>query len=1255
MAYGSYNAGNPANSGGWPQGSLDRDAVKFALQDRAEDLFQEAWGQPARAGGKEWRARDSSARSMVMQGPERGWWFDFEAGIGGDIFDFYAVEFCGLSRANDDFPRVLREAAAHCGLADGPGPDLDAMRARKAAQEAQAALQDAADTKRKAALVQALQARSEPLTGSPAAAYLASRGIHTLPKGWSYLPPVHGLGLPSPHRPALVAWAVDAAGQVTGGQRVLILEDGRKAPEDPRKVGFGSIGGSPARIPAQVEGGPLCIAEGPETAAAIAQATGFEVWAVFGVGGFETAPAPLDRQVILCPDQDAPGSPAAKAFDAACDAQARRGVDLWTARAPEPKGSKRDLADTLQDSGREAVGKALAKAVKFTPRDGKGRFTGKGAFSIDTPAPMPDFLDAGTAREMMGAKIAEFLETAAQWQEGNVAWAKYCKAADAFEKGKRKNKPKLPPADMLEGFDPLPPVLAIAASPGAGKSTVARAALAQFNLSRFGGDVVFYLPTLKLAEEAARDAGGHVTRGRTQADPMSGQPMCERFELAEAVGKAGLNVHSTLCERKLDDDTTALCPHFHRCRYLRQWAELPPEPVLRFEAHAYLSLNGDGSGREVGLRVIDESVWRQFAAVKDLPVDKWVRARQPVIRKRAKGKAMFEATETAADATAAAQAVLNAMQRGQSPLSVSDTAEDFREFAQTECGPNVLNSPPSATDDRLLAELADIAAGDAGARLRARVWQILADCKERGLEVTERLRYIQDVPCPGKGAPRDVLRATWLSDLPRDKPVLLLDADISPGILQRIYPDAERVEFSLRPNAEVLQLTDKTFSKAATLDRDGKDNRGNRRELVDLVRAEVYRDRLQGARGVLAIATKALVQVMFEEAGHKVSKMSDAEARAYMMATKLHGARWLWFGPSSLGLNTWQDFGTAVVIGREELPLDVLEDQARAVWGDTGAPLQMVQPNEQGLRIPPRVLLPVTMADGSGYAIEGAAHPEPRTRELQEQGREYGARQAFERLRLANATERKRVVLASAVPIPGLPVDQLVTWQELAPDRLDKAIAEAAQRGAVLRVSAAGLAQDAPETFPTVDAARDWLKREGTARVNGGMPLIRYTISGAPPLNPVRVRLKLPGQRGPIPTPALVILPGNPRELAEAQFGPLAMFEVVEPPELSLNAVKECPASLKAGKETEFSDTVKSRPPDPEPVLRPGRRLVLIPEPEQIDSPLMAGQLGLDPPEHMPTSFWRVIAGQPFLTWTKQRGRQLAALLDAQPAQPAFA
>ena len=94
----------------------------------------------------------------------------------------------------------------------------------------------------------------------------------------------------------------------------------------------------------------------------------------------------------------------------------------------------------------------------------------------------------------------------------------------------------------------------------------------------------------------------------------------------------------------------------------------------------------------------------------------------------------------------------------------------------------------------------------------------------------------------------------------------------------------------------------------------------------------------------------------------------------------------------------------------------------------------------------------------------------------------------------------------------------------------------------------------APATFPSEGAAKDWLRNGGKTRVNGGEPLIIGNITGSPPLNPVRVRLRLQGQRGPRPTPALVVLPGSDcldsfstaRAMAEAQLGPLSEFELVD-------------------------------------------------------------------------------------------------------------
>lgn len=1151
MEFGDFNAGEPpANNGSRPE--LNRDAVRYALQEKAEELFRLAWGEPEKASTKNWRPKTNrkekvSARSMAMRGRKRGQWFDHKAGIGGDLFDLVAVELCGLGSAQEDFPRVLQEAARFCGMAEGQSIDLEALTARKAAQRAEEARQEAADTKRKAALVKAIQARSEPLTGSPAATYLKARGIDALPEGWTYLPPVPGLGVPHPEKPALVAWAIDTDGTVTGGQRILINEDGGKAGLDPRKFSFGSISGSPARIAAKAEGGPLCIAEGPETAAAIAQATGFEVWAVFGAGQFATAPAPLDRQVILCPDRDAPGSQAAEAFNRACDELRGQGVNLWIARAPEPENSKRDLADTLQERGAEAVRAAIADAKPYA-RDSKGRFTGSGALPAE-PLPMPDFLSPEEAKERIRAEVRQFLEKAAQWQAAKVILDEHTAAVERFEKGQHKTEPTMPDGAIIEIAMRPAPVLAIAASPGAGKSSFTREVLAEFDLSAFGGgDVVFTAPTLKLAEEAAQhaqelQAGWHVTRGRSAPQPGTHLPMCKRSKEAERVAKAGMRVKPTLCERK-EGGELILCPHHATCPYVQQWRPLRERPELRFEASAYLTLEGDGSGRKTGLQIVDESIWRLFTRKADLTFDGWLRPRK--VTPQAKGKAAptpaerHQADALAADMQKGAADVLRALQAGQSLAELGYTAEDFRAYAGAERGPDVLAVHPNASDEKIRAALDEREAGDLDAGKRAQVWAILAECLEKGLTDTQRLRVVRDVPAPRSGDKRDVLRVTWFVEPPRDVPTLLLDADATPDIVDRMFPRAELVQVDLRPNAEVVQVSDKTLSNTALK------NPALRQEAVDLVRAEALADRLQDARGVLAIATKKAVRQFFEDAGHAFGDMTDAEVSRFMLDTELHGARWLWFGPTALGLNDWKEFGTAIVFGREELPVDALEDLLRAMQGDTEAKLHLVPKDAKGNKRLPREAVPYLMADGSGAAAKVTVHPDPMGRALQIQTRELATRQTFERLRLATAKERKRVVLACSVPIPGLPVDKLVSWDEIKPSRFEAAQAEAAQCGGVLRLSAAGLAADAPKTFPTIDTAKAWLKREGKEAVNGVAPLIRYNISGMTPLTPRRVSLRLQDQRGPKPTPALVVLPGDARAMAEAQLGPLSMFEETE-------------------------------------------------------------------------------------------------------------
>ncbi len=83
---------------------------------------------------------------------------------------------------------------------------------------------------------------------------------------------------------------------------------------------------------------------------------------MFGVSGWKRAPLPMDREVILAPDRDAPTSPAGRAFAHALAHHPGRGCRLRIPEAPEPEGSRRDFNDTLMTQGPFAVLGAVAAA-----------------------------------------------------------------------------------------------------------------------------------------------------------------------------------------------------------------------------------------------------------------------------------------------------------------------------------------------------------------------------------------------------------------------------------------------------------------------------------------------------------------------------------------------------------------------------------------------------------------------------------------------------------------------------------------------------------------------------------------------------------------------------------------------------------------------------------------------------------------------------------------------------------------------------
>lgn len=772
------------------------------------------------------------------------------------------------------------------------------------------------------------------------------------------------------------------------------------------------------------------------------------------------------------------------------------------------------------DGIRQAKNGLKAGTLKPLARQANGRFTGQGAVRLDdAEQDGPDFKEVDAARKEIRTKLDAFIQQALDY------------------------------TDFHDPDEPAPtiPIMALAATPGAGKTGAALASLGAADISTLSGDVVFYSPTLALSEQAAADfeeitgKTAHVTRGRSAKIPGTDTPMCARSELAEKVGQLGLNVRATLCESKDSLGLLHRCPHFHGCAHVEQWAELPKTPVVRFESTAYFEIGFDGSGRETGMRVVDETIWQRSTRIIDISPENWTAARN------------CDDPFLAADAQQAAIGVLSALQAGESPLIEGYTSATFLEYRDAEITPiNMGRCAPDSPDQDFHDRLATDAGLNKGGKANAALWAVLADCADGVILHPERIRLIETKD----GATR--IRLTYFSPPPSARPTLLLDADITAPILERLYPGADLVRVDLKPNAHVVQLTDRTFSNAKLQKAEV------RRELVRLVRAEVLRDTAK--RGVLCVATRQAVKAFFEDAGHDFTGEAPSAVSAFMLDTELHGARWLWFGPASLGRNDWQDFGTVLVMGREDIGVDALEDKARAFFGDTGEPLAFIQPDEKGQRFMAPAILPLAMENGETWGIHGRAHPDTRIRALQMQTRELAMRQAIERLRLVNAAERKRVVICSTVPVPGLPVSELVCWGEVAPTRLQAAMAEAAQKGRVLRLSASGLCSDAPNEFPTVNAAKFWLDREGKAAIED----LRYhtgnnTILPVRYLNFVTLRQDTKGARAT----RAIVFGSDAHAIAERTLGPLSMFEVepqpfpenltVVPEFLTVAAPKPCP------------------------------------------------------------------------------------------------
>jgi len=201
----------------------------------------------------------------------------------------------------------------------------------------------AEETAERRRIVRAFWCRCDYAPGTPAAAYLARRGLPWLAgnEALRFRPdcPHPGGGA----LPALVALVHDGQGNIAGLHRTFLTLDGRKAAIDPAKASFGPIAGGAIRLhPAAAA---LVVGEGLESSAAAGLLLGLPTWAAIAAGNLAHSMVlpPGVRRVVVAADNDWSGT----GQDAAAKAVRRWRAEGRTAEVATPDAPGQDFNDVL--------------------------------------------------------------------------------------------------------------------------------------------------------------------------------------------------------------------------------------------------------------------------------------------------------------------------------------------------------------------------------------------------------------------------------------------------------------------------------------------------------------------------------------------------------------------------------------------------------------------------------------------------------------------------------------------------------------------------------------------------------------------------------------------------------------------------------------------------------------------------------------------------------------------------------------------
>ncbi|MBT7307086.1 MAG: hypothetical protein HN842_02660 [Gammaproteobacteria bacterium] len=556
------------------------------------------------------------------------------------------------------------------------------------------------------------------------------------------------------------------------------------------------------------------------------------------------------------------------------------------------------------------------------------------------------------------------------------------------------------------------PTLAIRAAAGIGKTT--QIISKSIRSGAFGeGDIEFYVPSHTLSEELEEklreeldidlsDIGAEdytrvrIIKGRDQAD-QDGVVLCLKSTEATQIAQLGLSVRKSLC-----DDGEQRCEFYSECGYQAQFHPSPkPEedgiewvdfnPAVRVLAHNHLFLHTRDTLPEPRMIVVDESFYQRGIEKIILPISELISIRSEITN------AIFNALYDGYPL------LLKLRERGITPTQLYDKANEIQEREQLV---TVNPSMPHAQQVQRLSE----------AGRPSRVTHLLKALGDE-LAITDRdqshcVQFNENHLFGARGIqPAVIINQRKELTIPSHIPMIFIDADLNPNILHQFKPHTPVVKIPVERQAEVIQFSDLTFSKNALV---------NNEEQVLLEQTKEFINNVSATGQTLVVSSLAVRRAITGEQRGQHPRVGE-----------YNGVSMVHFGMLR-GLDAFKEYDNVIIVGREQPPVESLEELTGGLWWDDSAPINFQSANESGGISLINEKRGYRMRDGSSESVQTQVHPDHRAQQILEQIRESESTQAIDRLRLVRPNEResnRRVFVLSNVPLD-ITVDHLVGWKE---------------------------------------------------------------------------------------------------------------------------------------------------------------------------------------------------------------------------------